>query len=236
MRAKKKATTRRPAKAVKVSTSDAKSRIEPIIGILLKTYPAATTALEHGSPLDLLVATILSAQCTDERVNKVTAELFRKYRTASDYAGANVREFQREIRSTGFFRAKTKSILNCCKALVEHHGGKVPETLEELVQLPGVGRKTANVVLGSAFGKAEGIVVDTHVKRLAGRLGLSSESDPEKIERDLMEIVPRRYWIDIGTLLIWHGRRICQARKPKCGECPVVSLCPSAKLFLSGVS
>ncbi len=232
-RTPKKAAASAAKPPAKKTTRDARARVVPILDTLRKTYPAAKTALDHSSPLELLVATILSAQCTDERVNIVTGELFRKYRTAEDYAKASPRQFEREIRSTGFFRAKTKSILNCCKALVERHGGRVPESMEDLVGLPGVGRKTANVVLGSAFGKSEGIVVDTHVKRLAGRLGFTEKSDPEKIEQDLMEITPREYWIDLGTLLIWHGRRICQARKPKCEICPVADLCPSAQLYLT---
>jgi endonuclease-3 len=212
-----------------------RGRVAKIVKLLKKAYPDARVALGHGNPLQLLVATILSAQCTDERVNRVTPDLFRKYRSANDYATANPRVFEQEIRTTGFFRAKTKSIIECCKALVEKHGGEVPRTMEDLVELPGVGRKTANVVLGSAYGISVGIVVDTHVRRLAQRLGLSSQSDPEKIESDLMKIVVRSDWIAIGHLLIWHGRRTCPARKPKCSECSVNQLCPSAGAFLSAL-
>jgi len=179
-------------KTVKKSESleELKTRARKIISRLRKIFRNPKVALEHRDPLQLLVATILSAQCTDKRVNQLTPSLFKKYRTARDYAGANVAEFEQEIRSTGFFRAKTKSIINCSKQLVEKHGGKVPQTMEELVQLPGVGRKTANCVLGAAYGIASGVVVDTHVKRLARRMGLSKDEDPEKIEQDLMGIVP----------------------------------------------
>jgi endonuclease-3 len=174
------------------------------------------------------VATILSAQCTDVRVNQVTGDLFRKYRTARDYANADPRAFEQEIRPTGFFRNKTRSILGAAKVLDEKHGGRVPSTMEDLLELPGVARKTANVVLGTAFRKAEGIVVDTHVHRLARRLGLTREDDPGKIERDLMELLPREEWIDFAHRLIRHGRRICPARKPRCGECVLAPHCPSA--------
>jgi endonuclease-3 len=213
-----------------------KKRTEEIIKRLRKEYPTPKTALEHRDPLQLLVATILSAQCTDERVNQVTPALFKKYRTARDYATANVAEFEQEIRSTGFYRAKTKSIINCSKALVERHGGKVPRTMEELVQLPGVGRKTANCVLGSAYGIASGVVVDTHVRRLAQRIGLSKQDDPDKIEQDLMAVLPKKDWIDFSNMLIWHGRKVCQARKPNCPECVINDLCPSAELFLKQMS
>lgn len=209
------------------------SRARAIFRRLQQSYPSAEVALEHANPLELLVATILSAQCTDERVNIVTKELFRQYRTPADYASARTAALEQLIRSTGFFRAKARNIINCCKALVERHGGMVPDTMEALVQLPGVGRKTANVVLEAAFGKSEGIVVDTHVRRLSGRLGLTQHDDPEKIESDLMNLLPRRLWMDAGTLLIWHGRKICNARKPKCGECPLNDLCPSAELFVT---
>jgi endonuclease III len=202
-------------------------RSKTIVARLRKSYPDATTALLHANPLELLVATILSAQCTDERVNKVTVPLFRKYRTAKDYAAAIVGDFENEIRSTGFFHAKAKNIIGCCQALVDRHKGKVPDSMAELVQLPGVGRKTANVVLGSAFGKAEGIVVDTHVKRLSGRLGLTTATDPEKIETDLQHILPRTSWIEFPHLLIWHGRKVCQARKPLCEQCVLSDSCPS---------
>jgi len=222
-------------KAKRESPEELKKRVRKIISRLRKIYPQPKIALEHQEPLQLLVATILSAQCTDERVNQVTPGLFAKYRTAKDYAEANVAEFEQEIRSTGFFRAKTKSIINCCKELVEKHAGKVPKTMEELVQLPGIGRKTANCVLGAAYGIASGVVVDTHVRRLAQRIGLSKENDPEKIEQDLMEIVPKKYWIDFGNMLIWHGRRVCQARKPNCPECAINNLCPSAETFMKTI-
>lgn len=208
----------------------AAERIGPIIERLEQHYPAATIALHFGNPLELLVATILSAQCTDVRVNVVTNDLFQKYRTAEDYANANPEEFQEDIRSTGFFRTKTKSILGMAQALVERHGGEVPRTMEELVQLPGVGRKTANVVLGNAFGIDEGVVVDTHVNRLANRLGLTRNDDPEKVERDLMALVPQARWTQFAHLLIHHGRQICIARRPRCAECPVVDLCPAAEV------
>jgi endonuclease-3 len=185
-------------------------------------------ALEHGNALELLVATILSAQCTDARVNIVTRNLFEKYRSAAEYANANPHELEDEIRSTGFFRNKTKAIIGMAQALVELHGGQVPSTMEQLTALPGVGRKTANVVLGNAFGIDEGIVVDTHVKRISNRLKLTNKADPEKIERDLMKIVPRGKWTPFSHLLIHHGRQTCQARSPKCESCPVSNLCPVA--------
>ncbi len=210
------------------STRDAKKRIGPIIRKLKKQYPEARTALDHRDPLQLLVATILSAQCTDARVNMVTKDLFKKYRSAEDYANANPEVLEQEIKSTGFFRNKTKSIIGMAQALVEEHDGEVPASMDELTALPGVGRKTANVVLGNAFHIDEGIVVDTHVRRIANRLKLTSKSDPVKIEQDLMKIVPRRDWTVFSHLLILHGRQICPARKPKCEICPVSELCPSA--------
>ena len=204
-------------------------RVAAITEILKRTYPDARTALHFTNPLELLVATILSAQCTDVRVNIVTPDLFKKYRTAADYAGASPAEFEKEIRSTGFFRNKTKSILGTGKALVATFGGQVPDTMEALLTLPGVARKTANVVLGSAFGKNEGVVVDTHVRRVAAeRLKLSAQRDPEKIERDLTALVPRADWTLFSHLLIFHGRQICSARKPDCPACPINKLCPSA--------
>jgi endonuclease-3 len=203
-----------------------------IIKRLRKSYPGAATALHHSNPLQLLVATILSAQCTDERVNKVTPGLFKKYRTAKDFANADPRELENEIRSTGFFRAKTRSIIGCSKGLVEKFGGTVPKTMEELTSLPGVGRKTANVILGSAFGITAGVVVDTHVSRLAQRLGFSKNKNPGKIEQDLTDVVLKKDWIAIGNLLIWHGRRVCRARAPKCLECVLSELCPSFRTFV----
>ncbi|MBI3363435.1 MAG: endonuclease III [Ignavibacteriae bacterium] len=208
-------------------------RTREIIRRLKRAYPDALTALHHSNPLELLISTILSAQCTDARVNIVTKDLFKRYRSANYYSTTDVKELEGFIRSTGFFHAKAKNIIGCCKGLMARHNGKVPDTMEDLLQLPGVGRKTANVVLGSAFGKTVGIVVDTHVKRLSGRLGLSKKSDPEKIEQDLMPLVPRKDWIVFPHLFIWHGRKICQARKPRCSECPVNDLCPSANKFAS---
>ena len=202
----------------------AKSRINKILEILRSTYPDVKTALHHRTPLEMLIATILSAQCTDVRVNEVTKVLFKKLRTAKDYAEVPISDLEELIRSTGFFRNKAKSIKACCKAIQEDYGGKVPNNLEALVELPGIGRKTANVVLGSAFG-IPGIVVDTHVKRLSQRIGLTKEKDPVKIEFDLMALIPKKHWTDFSHQMIWHGRRLCPARKPKCPECPLLKLC-----------
>jgi endonuclease-3 len=208
----------------------ATERIGEIIARLRRRYPDARCSLDHGDPLELLVATILSAQCTDARVNVVTGTLFRKYRTAGDYAAANPAVFEDEIRSTGFFRNKTKSVIGMAQGLVERFEGRVPDTMDDLTSLPGVGRKTANVVLGNAFGKDEGVVVDTHVARISRLLGLTRETDPEKIERGLMRVVPRSKWTLFPHLLIHHGRAVCIARRPRCGECPVADLCPSAEI------
>lgn len=202
-----------------------------ILQIIKKQFPHAHTALEHQNAFQLLIATILSAQCTDERVNMVTPGLFQKYKNAKGFATANPAELEQDIRSTGFYRMKAKNIIGCCKGLVERYGGEVPNTLEELVTLPGVGRKTANVVLGQAFGIASGVVVDTHVHRVSQRLGFTKHDTAEKIEEDLMRLFPKRYWIDIGTVLILHGRKTCNARSPKCDECVVAMLCPSAGKF-----
>lgn len=202
------------------------ARMKRILAALDKLYPDATCALHYSNPLELLVATILSAQCTDERVNQVTPALFKKYRTARDYAQADPETLMSEIRSTGFYRNKARHIIGMAQQLVERHGGKVPETMDELTKLPGVARKTANVVLGTAMKKAEGIVVDTHVIRLSGRLGLSAHSEPEKIERDLMELVPRERWILFGHQLAAHGRTVCFARKPRCSACTLRKDCP----------
>ena len=201
-----------------------KSRINKILQILRRTYPDVKTALRHQNPLEMLIATILSAQCTDVRVNEVTKTLFKKLRTAKDFAEVRIEELEEMIRPTGFFRNKAKSIKGCCTALLERHGGEVPGDLEALVKLPGVGRKTANVVLGSAFG-IPGIVVDTHVKRLSQRIGLTQESDPVKIEFDLIPLIPKKDWTDFSHQLVWHGRRVCSARKPKCPECRLLRLC-----------
>ena len=200
-----------------------------IIGGLRATYPDAHCELDHRNPLELLIATILSAQCTDKQVNIVTAVLFKKYRRAVDYAGVPLEELQEDIKRIGLFRNKAKSIQNCCRVLVESHGGKVPATMDALVALAGVGRKTANVVLGNAFGLNEGIVVDTHVGRLTRRLGLTAEKTPEKIETGLQKLVPRADWMMLSHWLIFHGRRRCSARKPECGECEIAALCPSEK-------
>jgi endonuclease-3 len=212
------------------SPPEKKLRAGKILRQLRKEFPRPKTALLHENPFQLLIATILSAQCTDERVNIVTKELFRKYKTPGDIANANVAELESEIKSTGFFRMKTKNIMGCSKALVERHGGKVPASMEELILLPGVGRKTANVVLGQAFGIVAGIVVDTHVHRLAQRMGLTSADTAERIEMDLMGVFPKKDWIDVGSIFILHGRRTCGARKPKCLECFVNEFCPSASL------
>ncbi|MCI0398282.1 MAG: endonuclease III [Chloroflexi bacterium] len=206
----------------------AAGRIGDIIHRLRQAHPDARCALNHENPLQLLVATILSAQCTDERVNMVTPVLFARYPTAADLATAEREELEEIIRSTGFYRQKARFVQETCQILVRQHGGEVPADMVALLALKGVARKTANVVLGVAFGLAEGIVVDTHVKRLSGRLGLTAESDPEKIERDLMVLVPRQEWISIAHLLIFHGRRVCHARKPDCAHCTLYDLCPSA--------
>ena len=207
-------------------------RATQLVKALPKVYPDAHCELDFRNPLELLVATILSAQCTDKRVNAVTPALFAKYRTARDYAGARPETLERLIRSTGFFRSKTKSIRAAATAIVNEHAGRVPDTMEGLHGLPGVGRKTANVVLGNAFGKDEGIVVDTHVMRLSHRLRLTKQTDPEKIEQDLMKLVPRKHWTNWSHWLIWHGRRRCFARRPDCHHCEIFALCPSGKAFI----
>jgi endonuclease III len=201
-------------------------RLKKLIAALHKTYPDAHCELDHSSPLELLIATILSAQCTDKRVNLVTAELFKKYRSAADFAAAPLPELEQAIKSTGFFRNKARSIKTCCQALVELHQGRVPNSMEALVELGGVGRKTANVVLGNAFGINCGIVVDTHVGRLARRLGLTTEADAAKVEQDLMPLVPQSQWTLFSHLLIWHGRRRCFARNPDCANCEIRQMCP----------
>lgn len=209
----------------------ARRRIGPIVRSLRERYPGVRTALAFGNPLEILVATILSAQCTDERVNTITPGLFRKYPSAAAFAAADRAELEAEIRPTGFFRNKAKSILGASRRIVEAYGGAVPDTMEELLTLPGVARKTANIVLAAGFGKAEGIAVDTHAGRLSRRLGLSREEDPVKVERDLMALVPREDWLDFNFLLVEHGRAVCQARKPRCPECFLRRLCPSAVEF-----
>lgn len=202
-----------------------RTRAVKIDAALAKAYPDAKCALHHKNALELLIATILSAQCTDERVNKVTPALFSRYPDAKAFADADRGELERMIQSTGFFRNKAKSIQECCKVLVEKYAGAVPRTMEELVPLPGIGRKTANVILGNAFG-IPGIPVDTHVGRLSRRMGLTKNEDPVKVERDLMALIPEKEWTDFGHRMIFHGRQICQSRKPKCAECVVNKLCP----------
>ena len=203
-------------------------RAAAVIAALARTYPGAHCELDHTNPLQLLVATILSAQCTDKRVNLVTPPLFRTCRTAADYVALPAEQLEELIHATGFFRAKAKNIRACCAALVERHGGQVPRTMDALTALAGVGRKTANVVLGNAFGINVGVVVDTHVQRLARRLGLTKQTTPGKIERDLIRLVPRAQWTLFSHWLIWHGRRRCMARNPDCTACELRALCPSA--------
>ena len=209
-----------------------KERITEIVRILRKGYPKTRAALRHRSAFGLLVSTILSAQCTDERVNKITPGLFKRYRTPRDFARAKQALLEKEIRSTGFYRNKAKNIIATSKKIVGEFSGRVPNTMDKLVTLPGVARKTANIVLSSSFHKAEGIAVDTHVKRLSQRVGLSKEKEPKKIKKDLLRIVPRKDWLDFNYLLVDHGRRICMARKPLCKECIIKHLCPSAKKFI----
>jgi endonuclease-3 len=212
----------------KVAATERKARTRKIIARLKREYPDATCALRHQSALELVVATILSAQCTDARVNMVTPHLFATYRTAADYAAADPRVLEKEIQSTGFFRNKTKSIIGMAQALVERHGGEVPQTMDELTALPGVGRKTANVILGTWFRKNEGVVVDTHVHRLTRLLKLTRQDDPVKIEQELMQIVPREDWTWFSHTLIHHGRGVCIARRPRCADCVLNRLCPSS--------
>jgi endonuclease III len=212
-----------PRESLPVKTA----RLQKIIAGLRKAYPDAHCELNHSNPLELLIATILSAQCTDKQVNLVTPVLFKRYPTAQDYAGADRMELEKAISRLGFFRNKAKSIQSCCQALVEQHAGEVPQSMEQLTQLAGVGRKTANVVLGNAFSINEGIVVDTHVARLSQRFGLSNTDDPVKIEAELVKMVPRDQWTLFSHLLIWHGRRRCYARNPDCESCEVFRYCPT---------
>lgn len=200
-----------------------------------RAYPESRTALNFQTPLQILVATILSAQCTDARVNLITPSLFKKYRSAQDFAQANPEELQAEIHSTGFFRNKAKNIISASRKIVEDFGGKVPDKMENLLTLPGVARKTANIVLTSGYGRAEGIAVDTHVKRLSERLGLSQEHNPDKIELDLLGLVPKKDWMDFNYVFVNHGRNVCQARKPRCPECMLKWLCPSAVEFFPDI-
>lgn len=208
--------------------SEKKETVLKIIELLEKEYPGVNTALNYSNPLEILVATILSAQCTDKQVNIVTKSLFKKYLTAEDYANADISELEQDIRSTGFYRNKAKNIKNTARLLVEKYGSKVPNTMQELIELPGVARKTANIVLSNAYGIIAGIAVDTHVRRLSQRLELTQNTNPDKIEADLMQIVPKSQWKQITNLLIFHGRNVCPARKPKCGICTLNNLCPSA--------
>ena len=218
--------TKRAASARKAKAAGTNpQRVAAILQKLDEAYPNVTCALDHHTAFQLLISTILSAQCTDERVNQVTKTLFVKYPTAKDFAYANPAELEQDIRPTGFFRNKTKSIMGAGRKIVEEFGGEVPRTMEELLTLPGVARKTANVVLGTAYGIAVGVVVDTHVIRLSNRLDLSRNTDPKKIEQDLMQVIPREKWILFSHQLIWHGRKVCQARKPKCVECNLEALC-----------
>jgi endonuclease III len=219
-----------PAQARRESKRARRERARGILARLGRTYPRTRLALDFQSPLQLLMATVLAAQCTDERVNQVTPPLFRRYPAARDFAAADLADLEEMVRTTGFFRNKAKALKNLGLALVAEHGGEVPDTLELLVALPGVGRKTANVVLGNAFGRNEGIAVDTHVQRLSRRLFLTGEEDPDKIERDLVALLPREEWTRFALLLQDHGRKVCKARKPECAACPVADLCPSAEI------
>jgi endonuclease-3 len=223
-----------PGKTGASKKSKVSKKVAKILELLDEVYPEAHCELEFKTPLQLLIATILSAQCTDRRVNIVTRELFKKYKTAQDFAKANRKTLQEEIRTTGFFRNKSKSIRSAAEMLVKDFEGAVPSTMDALLQLPGVARKTANVVLGTAFGIAEGLVVDTHVRRVSQRLGLTENDSPEKIEQDLMRQVPRDRWISFSHQLIWHGRRVCHARKPLCDQCNLTSVCDYYRQVVDG--
>jgi endonuclease-3 len=211
-------------------TSSPEERAPAIVRILSRAYPDATVALRFSTPLEMLFATILSAQTTDERVNQVTETLFRKYRTPQDYLKVPESQLAADIKPTGFFNQKTRALRGAARRIVEAYDGRVPDTMEDLITLPGVARKTANIVLGNAFGKVEGIAVDTHVRRVSQRLGFTRESDPDKIERDLMRLIPRKRWFDFTYVLIDHGRAVCIARVPRCESCPVNHLCPSSRV------
>jgi endonuclease III len=219
-----------PAQARRESQKAKRQRTAEILARLRRAYPGSRLALDFGTPLQLLVATVLAAQCTDKKVNEVTPALFRRYPAARDYAAADLPELEEMVRSTGFYRNKARALKTLGQALVTDHGGEVPAVMEALVALPGVGRKTANVVLGNAFGRPEGIAIDTHVQRLARRLGLTQETEPDKIERDLLPLVPQEDWTVWAHLLQDHGRVLCKARKPECAACPVADLCPSAEV------
>jgi endonuclease-3 len=214
------------------NNSDAIRRVQICLTILKKMYPDAKPSLNYRNPLELLIATILSAQSTDVQINRVTEKLFEKYCTAKDYANADLMELENDIYSTGFYKNKAKNITGAAKLIIEHYNGKVPKTMKELVTLPGVGRKTANIVLARAFGVIEGIAVDTHVKRVSRRLNFTENSDPEKIEADLISLAPKKELDSISMILIYHGRKICQTRKPKCEICTLKNLCPSSMIFM----
>jgi len=213
------------------TNSDDQNRTLKIIELLEKEHRDAKITLNHTNPLELLIATILSAQCTDERVNVVTKTLFKKHRSIEDYAGADLKELEQDIRSTGFYRNKARNVKKCCQIILDKFGSQVPKTMEEILELPGVARKTANIVLSNAYGVVEGIAVDTHVRRLSRRLGLTVNDNPDKIEKDLMKLVPRSKWTRFTELLIFHGRKTCTAKRPKCETCVVNKLCPSAFTF-----
>ncbi|HSU83418.1 MAG TPA: endonuclease III [Thermoanaerobaculia bacterium] len=219
-----------PSQARRESKRARRERAGEILARLRREYPRTRLALDFQSPLQLLMATVLAAQCTDQKVNEVTPPLFRRYPTARDFAAADLAELEEMVRQTGFFRNKARALKNLGMTLVAEHGGEVPDAMEPLVALPGVGRKTANVVLGNAFGRNEGIAVDTHVQRLSRRLFLTGEEDPEKIERDLTALLPQEEWTRFALLLQDHGRKVCKARKPECAVCPVADLCPSAEI------
>ncbi|MEO7658304.1 MAG: endonuclease III [Pyrinomonadaceae bacterium] len=210
--------------------ADRKSRTAEIVRRLRKAYPDAHCALNHASPFELLIATILSAQCTDARVNIVTADLFRKYRGPGDFLKVSQQELEKDIHSTGFFRNKAKNIQAACHRIIDEFGGEIPQNMQDILTLGGVARKTANVVLGNAFGIASGVVVDTHVSRLSQRLGLTDNKTPEKIEKDLIEIVPKKHWVMFPHWMIFHGRQVCDARRPKCEICPLENICPSSRV------
>jgi endonuclease III len=212
------------------SSTARKARALRILAILKKTYPGAKCSLDYKTPLQLLVATMLSAQCTDQRVNMVTPALFARYRTAADFAGADIPELEKMVRSTGFYRNKAANIKASCRIIVERHGGKVPGGMEEILELPGVARKTANIVLGNVYGVLEGIPVDTHARRISYLLGLTKNTDPEKIEKDLLELIPKQDRLNISNLFVHHGRALCIARRPLCSKCPLNRLCPKIGL------
>ncbi|AKB23937.1 Endonuclease III [Methanosarcina sp. MTP4] len=232
MPSKSRKETKNPGSDEEFKIPDNRHNFNKIWSILREEYPDAKPALNYGNPLELLVATVLSAQCTDAQVNRVTEDLFKKYRTVEDYANADLGELEEDIYSTGFYKNKAKNIIAAARLILECYNGEVPDTMEELVTLPGVGRKTANIVLSRGFGVIEGIAVDTHVKRLSGRLGFTNNSDPVKIEQDLMALTPKNEFDSLSMTLILHGRKVCTARKPKCSECVINNLCPSSLIFM----